>query len=350
MPLLTKEQYLRSLTPPEAQCSICREHYGSGHEPVRIGTCGHWFCRPCLMSAAETSPSPDACPVCRAPVFDIPEQVFFDQPGPMQEIQVTIRNLPDDMVPLNRQDNVELFRSRWNSVNEMSPHDIVNVVGRIWDLVRPNALSRLALTDEQLAPQGDLLLVDGIMMHILDHFDPRVGENDRYSSVRTYLAYVILHRHAYPPNLRKEPVRSLVDLMMTYSGMKHTFTLRPESSLLWWKVNILLCKHEGTNTQLSEQEKFDAIHFLFMVENSVLCIPEDLIPRNWHLEWEHRFWEKFENRLDLHLGRRKQLIRTAVQRLQEELNFARHQPVFIGASAEKTMVKELWQRIQEEPV
>lgn len=47
---------------PELECSICREIL---FHPVSI-TCGHTFCRDCLLPALQNKPM---CPLCRSPTF-----------------------------------------------------------------------------------------------------------------------------------------------------------------------------------------------------------------------------------------------------------------------------------------
>ena len=52
----------RSTIEPELECSICREIL---LHPVSI-TCGHTFCKDCLLPALQNKPM---CPLCRSPTF-----------------------------------------------------------------------------------------------------------------------------------------------------------------------------------------------------------------------------------------------------------------------------------------
>ena len=68
---LSMEWFRRSLD-PESDCPLCCEPFSltNEHFPERLG-CGHWFCKECLLTHMNTSPTRHQCPECRTPLLGV---------------------------------------------------------------------------------------------------------------------------------------------------------------------------------------------------------------------------------------------------------------------------------------
>ena len=54
-------------------CAICLD---TMRNPIRLPSCGHWYCKECVEGLRQAASAKDVCPVCREPLPPGPEKLF----------------------------------------------------------------------------------------------------------------------------------------------------------------------------------------------------------------------------------------------------------------------------------
>ena len=54
-------------------CAICLD---TMRNPIRLPSCGHWYCKECVDRLRQAASAQDVCPVCREPLPPGPEKLF----------------------------------------------------------------------------------------------------------------------------------------------------------------------------------------------------------------------------------------------------------------------------------
>ncbi|KAF2791377.1 hypothetical protein K505DRAFT_249088 [Melanomma pulvis-pyrius CBS 109.77] len=90
LPLCTRKAFIDALRPvslfsTQGLCPICQEPFTAADRPVRLPTCGHTFCRTCILEWFRSGCSnSNTCPLDRATLFSLPPAPARSRRGSQQ--------------------------------------------------------------------------------------------------------------------------------------------------------------------------------------------------------------------------------------------------------------------------
>ena len=71
-------------------CAICLDTMRS---PIRLPSCGHWYCKECVEGLRQAASAQDSCPVCREPLPPGPRKFFDEAYQKKQRVQRQVERL-----------------------------------------------------------------------------------------------------------------------------------------------------------------------------------------------------------------------------------------------------------------
>ena len=71
-------------------CAICLD---TMRNPIRLPSCGHWYCKECVEGLRQAASAQDVCPVCREPLPPGPEKLFDEAVTKYLRIQRQVERL-----------------------------------------------------------------------------------------------------------------------------------------------------------------------------------------------------------------------------------------------------------------
>ena len=71
-------------------CAICLD---TMRNPIRLPSCGHWYCKECVEGLRQAASAQDSCPVCRAPLPPGPEKLFDEAQSRILRVQRKMERL-----------------------------------------------------------------------------------------------------------------------------------------------------------------------------------------------------------------------------------------------------------------
>ena len=149
---------------PVDECAVCTD---APWEPVRVGSCGHVFCRRCLAEVIQRCPTGARCPLCRG---DLPnDAVGWLAEAPMDI--ATDQHLHDQ--------HYETWLRRRSEAEEQAAHSIpVMVSTQLHSGANASAILSLSVEVRQTGGSADIaaMFMDGIRVAFFSDADS--GEPD----------------------------------------------------------------------------------------------------------------------------------------------------------------------------
>ena len=71
-------------------CAICLD---TMRNPIRLPSCGHWYCKECVERLRQVASAKDVCPVCREPLPPGPEKLFDEAVTKYMRVQRKVERL-----------------------------------------------------------------------------------------------------------------------------------------------------------------------------------------------------------------------------------------------------------------
>ena len=139
-------------------CAICLD---TMRNPIRLPSCGHWYCKECVEGLRQAASAKDVCPVCREPLPPGPRKLFDEAYQKEKRVERKVERLGRGWSNLPRalQREMDEVRELYEQAADQGHAVAMNNLGNMYEHGQGVAQSYVKARDwyERAAAGGGLL-------------------------------------------------------------------------------------------------------------------------------------------------------------------------------------------------